>query len=109
MTQGADISLATPVEQLPGVTRKRALALATLGLTNLGKLLAYLPMRHERLEAEAEVSQLSHDQNISTRGQITATRVVMKSRRPRFEAVLIDPSGRLDLVWFNATYLREKI
>lgn len=109
MAEAADISLGTPIDLVPGVTSKRAGALVELGITNLGKLLAYLPMRHERLEAEAEVSQLGHDQNISARGQVTATRVVLRGRRPRFEAVLIDPSGRLDLVWFNATYLREKI
>jgi ATP-dependent DNA helicase RecG len=109
MAEASDISLGTPVDALPGVTPRKAAALVELGVTNLGKLIAHLPMRHERLEAEAEVSQLSHDQNISTRGQVTATRVVLKGRRPRFEAVLIDPSGRLDLVWFNAVYLREKI
>jgi ATP-dependent DNA helicase RecG len=104
-----DISLTMGLEALPQVGTKRALALAALGVTNLGKLIAYMPMRHERLEAEAEVSELGHNQNVSTRGQVTATRVVLKSRRPRFEAVLVDPSGRLDLVWFNATYLRERI
>lgn len=109
MQGNGEISLSMPLAALPQVGAKRAAALAGLGVTNLGKLVAYLPMRHERLEAEAEVSQLAANQNISARGQVTATRVVMRTRRPRFEAILVDPSGRLDLVWFNATYLREKI
>ncbi len=109
MPSSSDISLSMALQGLPQIGAKRAAALAALGVTNLGKLIAYLPMRHERLEAEAEVSDLSHNQNVSARGQVTATRVVLRSRRPRFEAVLVDPSGRLDLVWFNATYLREKI
>jgi len=109
MQGNGEISLSMPLSALPQVGAKRAAALAGLGVTNLGKLVAYLPMRHERLEAEAEVSQLAANQNISARGQVTATRIVMRTRRPRFEAILVDPSGRLDLVWFNATYLRDKI
>ena len=63
MAEAADISLGMPIDAVPGVTSKRAGALLELGVTNLGKLIAYLPMRHERLEAEAEVGQLGHDQS----------------------------------------------
>jgi ATP-dependent DNA helicase RecG len=94
----------------PGVGEERARALADLGLTNIGKLIDHLPHRHERLEAEAPIQDLAAGGVISARGQVTATRVVRGGgRRARFEAVLHDGQARLDLVWFNATYLHEKI
>ncbi|MFA6045677.1 MAG: ATP-dependent DNA helicase RecG [Phycisphaerales bacterium] len=102
----APVTLTTPVEDL--LTPRMAALVRTLGLTNLGRLVAHLPMRHERMEAETTINQLASGSIISTRGEITATRPVM-GRRPRFEAVLLDHTGRLDLVWFNALYMRDKI
>jgi ATP-dependent DNA helicase RecG len=93
---------------VPGIGPRRATDLATLGLTSIGRLLGYLPMRHEHLEAESTVEEVAAGRNISTRGEITATRVVMRGK-PRFEAVMLDHTGRLDLVWFNQTYLRERL
>lgn len=79
-----------------------------LGLVNLGRLLAHLPLRHELIEAETSVGSWCPTAS-AVRGEVTATRVVMKKPRPRFEAVLIDEGQRLDLVWFNQTYLRDRI
>jgi len=102
------ISLSTKLEDLPGIPARLFPGLRELGLTNLGKLIAHLPIRHERLEAEAPVDELEAGHIVSARGEITATRVVL--RRPqRFEAALMDDGRRLDLVWFNALYMRDKI
>ncbi|MBN8598322.1 MAG: ATP-dependent DNA helicase RecG [Planctomycetes bacterium] len=102
------ISLSTRLEDLPGIPARSIPGLRELGLSNLGKLVAHLPMRHERLEAEAPVEELEAGHIVSVRGEITATRVVL--RRPqRFEAALMDDGRRLDLVWFNALYMRDKV
>jgi len=102
------ISLSTKLEDLPGLAARSLPGLRDLGLTNLGKLIAHLPIRHERLEAEAPVDELEAGHIVSARGEITATRVVL--RRPqRFEAALMDDGRRLDLVWFNALYMRDRI
>lgn len=103
------VALTTPVEDLPGVTARRARLLATLGLTNLGKLVAHLPSRHEAIEAESTIDQLTPGRIVTARGEITATRPVRHGRRPRFEAVLMDHTGRLDLVWFNGLYMADRI
>ncbi|MFO0375809.1 MAG: ATP-dependent DNA helicase RecG, partial [bacterium] len=86
----------------------RAKALATMGLRNVGQLLAHLPSRHERLEAESPIDQLAAGSNIAVRGTITASRVVLIGKK-RVEAALEDDTGRLDLVWFNQPYMREKV
>jgi ATP-dependent DNA helicase RecG len=105
-----NLSLTTPLADLPGVGPRRAEFLAELGVRNLGQLIAYLPTRHEREEAESAISELSAGAVGCARGEISATRVVKRGvTRARFEAVMIDETGRLDLVWFNALYMADRI
>jgi ATP-dependent DNA helicase RecG len=103
------IILSTPLHFIKGVGPARAKALAALGLTNLGRLIAHLPTRHEWLEPESTIAALAPGSIGSARGTITATRVVPRGRAPRFEAVLIDETGRLDLVWFNIPRLHHDL
>ena len=103
------IDLRTQLRDVTGIGPRQAAALAGLGLTNVGKLVAHLPMRHEKLEAEGRISDLAAARIGSVRGEVTDTRVIQWGRRPRFEAVLMDESGRLDLVWFNGVFLKDKI
>ncbi|MBL8760611.1 MAG: ATP-dependent DNA helicase RecG [Phycisphaerae bacterium] len=109
MPDPAPISLTSPLASIKGIGQRTADQLAALGLTNVGKLIAHIPLRHERHEAEANVRELLPGQIVSTRGEIVATRPTGSGRRARFEAVLMDPTGRLDLVWFNAPYMRDKV
>jgi len=108
-TEPPSIELGTPIERVPGITSHHASQLKQLGLTNLAKLIWHLPMRHECLEAEAPVRELLADRIVSTRGEITATRLAGKFGKQRFEAVLQDGTGRLDLIFFNMPFLREKV
>ncbi len=103
------IELTTPLRDVPGITERDADALGLLGVPNVGLLVAYLPMRHEFEEAEAGIADLEPGRIVSGRGEVTATRVSGMGRKRRFEAVLCDDSGRLDLVWFNMAFLQKQI
>jgi len=103
-----EIKLTTPLSNVRLITPRQADLLGTLGLTNVGKLIAHLPLRHEKLEAETDIASLVIGQIVSARGEVTATRPV-RGRKPRFEAVILDDTGRLDVVWFNAPYMRDKV
>lgn len=103
------VTLATPLRDLKAIHARSRAGLEALGLTNLGRLIAHLPMRHEMLEEETPIASLEPDRIGSARGEVSATRVVMTRPRPRFEAVLCDEDERLDLVWFNQTFLRDRI
>lgn len=94
---------------LKGVTARQAEVLTAMGLRTLGHLIAHLPLRHEKHEAEAAITDLTPGHIISTRGEITATRLTRKGPKSRFQAVLLDSTGRIDLVWFNQPYLHGKI
>ncbi|HRQ71471.1 MAG TPA: ATP-dependent DNA helicase RecG [Phycisphaerales bacterium] len=104
-----NLTLLSPLTQVQGVGLRRAEMLATLGITSLGRLVAHLPTRHERHEEERPIAELTPGQIVSTRAEVTATRVIDRRPRPRFEAVLHDGTGRLDVVWFNQTFLAQRI
>jgi len=103
------LALTSPIEAVPGVGPRRGAAFRRHGIVSVGHLLYHIPHRHEYEEAEAPIGSLVPGRIVSARGEVEATRVVRQSRRPRFEAVLADHTGRLDLVWFNQTYLQERI
>ena len=103
------LNLTTPLADIQGVRRPFADALAMLGVTNVADLVKHLPMRYDRLEAEASIQEFKPEQFVSARGEITATRVSGFGPKQRFQAVLVDGTGRLDLVWFNAPYMKQKV
>jgi ATP-dependent DNA helicase RecG len=103
------IGLGTPLSAVPGVRPDQAQKLARLGIPNVGHLIAHLPHRHEWIRAEAGIEELLPESLASVRGEVSATRTAGFGHKARFEAVLIDDTARLDLVWFNQPYLRGKI
>ncbi len=104
------LSLRTPVDDLPGVTPRRAALLHRLELPTLAHLLRHYPSRYEFEAAESSLDALTPDTTaiVSVRGEISATRVVLRGKK-RFEAVLTDGLSRLDLCFFNALYLKDRI
>ena len=106
------IRLATAVADLPGVGAWRGRLLTRLGLETVGDLIRHLPTRYEQEYAEGAIADLPMEQLGSARGTLVATRNVRAmggGGKGRFEATLADHSAELRLVWFNASYLRDKL
>ncbi|MFI4882649.1 MAG: ATP-dependent DNA helicase RecG [Phycisphaerales bacterium JB064] len=103
------IELTSPLIELPGVGPRKAKQLAALGLTNVGKLVAHLPSRHEWHEPTQPIANLSEAAQSSAVGEVTATRLAGRYPRQRLEAKLTDETGSIDLVWFNGGYLRHQV
>src|SRR4029450_2124612 len=59
--------------------------------------------------AERPINELVANQIQWARGEVTACDYIPSHPRPRFEATLTDPTGRLSLVWWNGAYLRRII
>ncbi len=102
-------TLATGLSAIASIPRGTVPALERLGVRNVAELLLHTPMRYERHEAEETIDRLVDGQNVTVRGDVTATRVSGRPGKQRFEAVLLDDTGRLDLVWFNMPYLSSRI
>ncbi|MGF1634808.1 MAG: ATP-dependent DNA helicase RecG [Phycisphaerae bacterium] len=103
------LPLQTPLPRLPGVNPKLATALRAQGLETLRDLLEYLPRDYRSESAERDVEALVIDEIQSARGEIVAVDYVSGRRPSRFEATLQDATGKLAIVWFNASYLRTKL
>jgi len=108
-TSSSPLTLLTPIEEIRGVTVDRAAAFRRLEILCLAHLLAHLPSRHQAEEAEGLISDVVPNALITARGEVTDTRAVPFRPKPRFEAVLIDHTGRLDLVWFHQAFLKDRI
>lgn len=108
--QPGTITLTTQIGDVVGVPPKVAQGLAGMGLFNVGRLIAHLPMRHEVEEAETTIDGLEAGAIATARGEITATRPSPRFvRRPKFEVVVADDTGRLDVVWFNMPWLSDRL
>lgn len=103
------ITLLSPIEDVPGVGPRRGEAFRRLGIPSVAHLLFHLPHRHEREEAEAPIKSLIPGAVVTARGEVTATDMIPRGRKPRFRVVLADHTGRLDCIWFHGGYLRDKI
>ncbi|HLP83667.1 MAG TPA: ATP-dependent DNA helicase RecG [Phycisphaerales bacterium] len=102
------ITLTTNLLDAGLATERQAALLGALGIATVGRLIAHLPMRHETLESETTVADLLEGSIGSVRGEVTAVRMV-RGRSSRLEAVIMDHTGRLDVTWFNGTYLAERV
>ena len=105
------LALSTPIDQLPGVGKRRAERFQRLGIERVRDLLRHLPMRYEHEAAEGSVEELTVGTIGSARGTIAAARWNQGpgKRKGRFEATLEDTTGTVLLTWFNAPYMRDKL
>lgn len=108
MPDAPSLDLRAPIDAVPGVGPRRAAAFHALHITTVADLVRHLPMRHEFEAAESRIADTPVGVVASVRGEVSATRVSLRGKR-RFEAVLMDHTGRLDVVWFNGLYLRERV
>lgn len=103
------LTLATPLSGIAGVPRAVAQGLAAMGVATAGALLDHLPLRYEWVHPDTPVADLPPGAIVAACGTVTATRVVLRRPRPRFEAVIVDQTGRLEVVWFHMAHLRHQI
>ena len=113
-TESQPIRPGVAVMELPGVSKARAAMFARLGVETVSDLLRHLPARYEDEAAETGIDDLPEGRVGSTRGEIAAARWVASggqrwSRKGRFEVMLRDGRSAMQLTWFNAKYLTDKL
>lgn len=97
------------VETLSGVGPKRAAQLDALGIRTCADLLNHIPFRYSDRGPVCTISTLQVGRPATLRGFLQ--RVSRRfGRRPIVRSALEDDAGgRLDLVWFNASYLADRL
>ncbi len=116
MTSSTPFQVDADITVVPGVGPRLAAVLGRMEITTVGGLLDHIPMRYEHEHAESTIAEvdaaLPDDEgaaaNVSVRGEIAAIKIP-PGRRPRIEVTLEDETGTVQLVWFNAPWLRNKL
>jgi len=111
------LSLATPIQYAPGVGPHRAERFARLNIATVADLVKHLPHRYEFFAGQSPIAELAIGSLATARGQVMHCRWVSGrggfggGRRGggRFMMAIEDATGVLELVFFNARYLVDKI
>ncbi|MCF7958768.1 MAG: hypothetical protein K9M57_10005, partial [Phycisphaerae bacterium] len=104
----AGVTLETDVQFLRGVGPRKAAVFNKLGVKCAGDLLEYFPRSYEFRPPFTMMNELFPDHNVTVAGEIVQMRFNARSRPPRMDVTLEDPTGRCRLVWFHGGYLRDK-
>lgn len=106
-------ALTKPVQFVRGVGPQRANVLAGIGLETVSDLIHYFPFRHEDQGPPRRINELLLDEKVTVIGAVEQASwqrpLFGKTRKPMLRAVINDASGYLNVVWFNATYLRDRL
>jgi ATP-dependent DNA helicase RecG len=90
----------------PQVKRK----LAKLGLETVQDLLEHRPRRYEAAVPERRIADLLAEEEVAIAGEVVRTTVRKPSRRLSIVAARVgDASGQITAVWFNQTWLADRL
>jgi len=110
----AAMTLITPTATLPDVARNEAIALERLGIRCVADLLLHAPTRYQRMlgwrsiaDAIAGVEADTSD-DLEIRGEVISVRRGF-GRRPRIDVAVEDPTGELDLIFFNQPWMQKRL
>jgi ATP-dependent DNA helicase RecG len=105
------LQLHTRLADVPGVRRDQTQRLERLGLVQVSQLLRHYPSRYEQLEAQTTIAGLAVETIGAATGDLATVRWVPGRGRGkgRMVGTLSDDTGTLELVWFNAYYLRDRL
>ncbi len=114
-TAEAGLTLAGLLRDVPGVGGKVADLFERLEVRTVADLVKHLPHRYEFEASETPIAKLTMDAIGTARGELLSCRYVRhrtggpRGVNGRFEVVMTDDTGRLEVVWFNAGYLADKL
>ena len=105
-------ALQAPVTVAPQVGPRRAQRLARLGIRTMGDLLYYFPREYHDFRKADGIRALPrhYGQRVVVLGQVRS----IQRRQPRPNLVLIeawveDPSGRVQVTWFNQPWILDRL
>ena len=92
-----------PVTRLKGIGAKRAALLAHRGVRTLADFLRFLPRRYEDRRLLLTVAEAGPGVRAWVRGRVVSGREAWfpRSGKRLFRVLLRDPTGEVELVWFN--------
>lgn len=97
----------TPLRELKGVGEKTEKLFQKIGITTAEELLRYYPRTYDIYEEPVEIASAEEDKTVSIRATIATGIYINQIRNLQvLTTTVADASGRLQVAWFNAPYLR---
>ena len=98
------LNLADPVALVEGVGKKYQQKLANRGILTVGDLLYHFPFRYDDFSAFKKIDQINLDESVTVQGRIVSVKTTPTRRRNLVltEAYLVDDTGQIKIVWYNA-------
>jgi len=105
------MKLSTFVSQLNKVGKVLEKRLNYLGVHTVFDLLHYFPFRYEDYSKIATISSLANGQQVTIKGKVEliANRRSPRKRTMITEAVVVDKTGRLKVVWFGQPFIQKTL
>ena len=103
--------LGTNVRYIKGIGEVRANALEKLGIVTLGDLISYFPRGYEDRTQVRPIRELTAGECVCVRGMVAAdpTPRRIAGGRTLVKTRVVDDSGSMDLVFFNAQHLGSSL
>jgi ATP-dependent DNA helicase RecG len=102
--------LSADVTAVPGVGASVAAKLHNLGIRTIGNLLFYFPREHRDYSKLEKIANIPFNEVTTTMGLIwEAKNVPAGSGRIRTVATISDETGKLNVTWFNQSYLLKQL
>lgn len=97
----------SPVQYLKGIGPKKAEVLNSVGIKTIEDILYYLPRKYLDRSTFTPINQLQPNTQATVIGKVEALGV-RKGRKNRFQVILKDKTGYLNLIWFaNLKYVQN--
>lgn len=100
----------TSLQYLKGIGPPLAALLAKVGLHTVADVLANYPRRYEDRRALPPIASLQPGQKVTVRGTLSEIRAITRGRgRVIVKATITDPTGAIQLLWFNQPWIKTKL
>ena len=99
------------MQYVPGVGPRRAELFARLDVRCLAHLITHLPHRWEYNAGHMKIDAVPFDTNVTVVAEVAESRWIPPRGRGqgRYRIVVDDETGSMEVVWFNARYMVDKL
>lgn len=104
------LSLNLPITDLYMVGKTYAQRLKKLEIKTVEDLFHHYPFRYDDFRLISKISQLQPGEKVTIQGQIIdCQNVYTKHGKKIQKAIIADPSGQIEVIWFNQPYLTQTL
>lgn len=101
--------LQKPLEENFRLNPKQKSGLKKFGLNTYGDILNFFPIRYEKTLTQKPINGLQKEDEVSVYGRLSnlETGKTWSGKRPFSRGTLVDPTGKIKILWLNQPYLAK--